>query len=504
MKIIIEDNKRGLLFKNGKFSKMLYSGKYCILGDKKVDILPIDKYISKEVLNDTTVDILLKDKNILDNTTVFELRENELAFHFVNGKFIETLAIADKYIFWNDFGKHKFNTINIDNPLIPDTVQTNQLANDITIISEGQVGLLFRNGQFIKMLTPGRYYNFEDNYIKALLIEVPLTQGILNCEKYSYNFDIILQDNNIKSNTEIIEVLEDEIALYTVDGKKTIILFKGKYVLWSGFIKYKIEKINVSNPEVTGLIPDYLIQSDYYKNYFTTIYVSEYEKCRLYYNCKLKRILDSGVYYFFKNAVVVDHSIVDTRLTKMDIVGQEILTQDKISIRLSLVCNYRIKDFIKVLTEIDDYKEQIHLTAQLAMREYVGKYKIDELLDNKENISKYILERLQEKAKSLYIEIEEAGVKDIILPGEMRSIMNTVILAEKKAQANVITRREEVASTRSLLNTAKLMDENKTLYKLKELEYIERICENVGNININGNENILSQLLSIIGSNKSN
>ncbi len=98
----------------------------------------------------------------------------------------------------------------------------------------------------------------------------------------------------------------------------------------------------------------------------------------------------------------------------------------------------------------------------------------------------------------MFVEIVEAGVKDIILPGEIREIMNTVLIAEKKAQANVISRREEVASTRSLLNTAKLMDENKTLYKLKELEYVERICENVGNITLNGSGDILAQLTSIL------
>ena len=80
--------------------------------------------------------------------------------------------------------------------------------------------------------------------------------------------------------------------------------------------------------------------------------------------------------------------------------------------------------------------------------------------------------------------------------------MNTVLIAEKRAQANVITRREEVASTRSLLNTAKLMDENQTLYKLKEMEFVERICENVGNISLNGNGNVLTQLTDILnGSN---
>ena len=76
--------------------------------------------------------------------------------------------------------------------------------------------------------------------------------------------------------------------------------------------------------------------------------------------------------------------------------------------------------------------------------------------------------------------------------------MNTVLVAEKKAQANVITRREEVASTRSLLNTAKLMEDNKTLYKLKELEYLERICDKVGEISVSGNGSLIEQLGKLV------
>lgn len=113
-------------------------------------------------------------------------------------------------------------------------------------------------------------------------------------------------------------------------------------------------------------------------------------------------------------------------------------------------------------------------------------------------MSQACLARLKEKQAEYFVAFSEAGVKDIILPGEIRSIMNTVLIAEKKAQANVITRREEVASTRSLLNTAKLMDENQTLYKLKELEHLERICENVGSISVSGGTDLLSQLTQIL------
>jgi len=143
----------------------------------------------------------------------------------------------------------------------------------------------------------------------------------------------------------------------------------------------------------------------------------------------------------------------------------------------------------------------MHVAAQLALREYVGRHKLDDILESKEQMSRFVFDRLKAREGDLFVEITDAGVKDIILPGEIREIMNTVLVAEKQAQANVITRREEVASTRSLLNTAKLMDENQTLYKLKELEYVERICENVGNISLNGNGNILTQLTAILNGN---
>ena len=194
----------------------------------------------------------------------------------------------------------------------------------------------------------------------------------------------------------------------------------------------------------------------------------------------------------------VDYEIVDMRIQQLDITGQEILTTDKVSLRINFVYSYKVKNPVKLYSEIKDYENQIYILTQLALREYVGMYKFDELLSQKEQIANFVMTKLKEKQDNYYIEFIDAGIKDIILPGEIRDIMNTVLIAEKTAQANVISRREEVASTRSLLNTAKLMDENQTLYKLKELEYIERICEKVGNISVSGGNNLLTQLNELL------
>ncbi len=359
-----------------------------------------------------------------------------------------------------------------------------------TVIYENQRGLLFKNGKFLKLLEPGKYYTFGDKIIEMVDLEDPLQSG-------SCSLDQLLRDEKIAAKTSMVEVPDEKLALHFVDGKFSGCLMRGKHAFWNIYHEHSFTLIDISTPEVSDKVPAYIFTK--IPNYlYTKVEVLGYQKGRLYFNNELVRLLEPGTYYFWKNSVKVEVSTVDTRLTQLDISGQEILTQDKVALRINFVCNYRITDYVKILTEIDDYKEQIHVAVQLALREFVGKHPIDAILESKEQISTYVFERLKTKEKDLYVEFKDAGVKDIILPGEIRSIMNTVLIAEKKAQANVITRREEVASTRSLLNTARLLEENKTLYKLKELEYLERISQNIGSINVSGSGDILSQLAALI------
>lgn len=361
------------------------------------------------------------------------------------------------------------------------------------IINENQRGLLFKNGKYVKMLKAGKYFSFGGKEIEVLSSDEPIVSD--KCA-----LDVILNDKAVRNDTSVIEVSDRELALHFVNGKFTSVLCQGKHAFWSYTDSHEYKIVDISTPDVSPNVPEYIF-SKIPDIYYTKVEVSEYQKARLFFNQKFVRILDAGTYYFWENGVKIDVEFVDTRLTQMNICGQEILTQDKVSLRINFVCNYRVTDYTKILAEIDDFVEQIHVAAQLALRDYVGKYKLDELLENKAEMSKFVFARLKEKGKELFVEIVDAGIKDIILPGEIRDIMNTVLIAEKRAQANVITRREEVASTRSLLNTAKLMDENQTLYRLKELEYIERICDNVGNINLNGNTDVLSQLSGILRAN---
>lgn len=142
--------------------------------------------------------------------------------------------------------------------------------------------------------------------------------------------------------------------------------------------------------------------------------------------------------------------------------------------------------------------EHLYRELQFGLRAAVGTRNLDELLENKQVIDEVVGAHVRRKLNGFGIEIDGVGVKDIVLPGEMKTILAQVVEAEKSAEANVIRRREETAATRSLLNTAKVMEDNPTALRLKELETLERVAERIDRISVFGGlDQVLNGLVQI-------
>ena len=357
-------------------------------------------------------------------------------------------------------------------------------------INENQRGLLFRHGKFQGLLDPGRHLLMGGRSVEPVFLDQPL-------HSVTCGLETLLACPDVARQTAVAEVPDQHLALHFVDGKFANVLRQGKYAFWNAEEAHTFQLVDISSPEVGPEVPQYIF-AHIPAMFFTRVEVAQHQRALLRFDQRLVRVLEPGTYFFWKNGVKVDAQLADVRLTQLNVTGQEILTQDKVPLRVSFVCTYRITDCVRVFTEIDDYEEQMHIAVQLALRDYIGQHRLDSILEGKEEISQYVLQRLRAQEKAFFVEIASGGVKDLILPGEIRDIMNSVLTAEKRAQASVITRREEVASTRSLLNTARMMDENQTLFRLKELEYIERICENVGSIQLSGSADLLTQLTALL------
>ncbi len=360
----------------------------------------------------------------------------------------------------------------------------------VYIIKENERGFLFKEGVFERMLMPGKYTFWNSSSfakghseVRRVPLTNPLTKAFTPAE-----LAVLRKDPEFAAQTVTQEVPDGFIAVHRVDGLLSEVLPAGKYLFWNQAEKHSFELYDTTQPDVPEELSTMLCDKLRAKGFMKSFEVGESQVGLLLENGRFVRILAPGRYYFWNNAVNINVRIAETRWQELSLNGQEILTKDRVGVRLNFVCSYRVTDCLAAFREIEDYETQFYTAVQLAVREHVAGLVLDELLQQRDVIGEELLQKIRPKAEALFIEVKEAGIRDIILPGDVRDIMNTVLLAEKRAQANVITRREEVASTRSLLNTAKLMDENKTLYKLKELEYLERICENVGNLSVSGGD----------------
>jgi regulator of protease activity HflC (stomatin/prohibitin superfamily) len=185
--------------------------------------------------------------------------------------------------------------------------------------------------------------------------------------------------------------------------------------------------------------------------------------------------LPPGLYAFWKGVAEAKLVEVDLRETMADVSGQDIMTADKVTLRLNAVVTYRIVDARKAESATDDARQSLYREAQLALRAVVGARELDEFLADKDAVARESEQLLRQRAGELGMVIVSIGVRDVILPGDMKELMNKVTEAKKAAEANLISRREETAAMRSQANTAKVLADNPTLMRLRELEILEKI-----------------------------
>ena len=152
-------------------------------------------------------------------------------------------------------------------------------------------------------------------------------------------------------------------------------------------------------------------------------------------------------------------TVMDRGVQQLKIEGQELMTRDKVTLRLTLTAEYAPADAPTTVHAVADVKDALYLAVQLAAREFVAGVTLDELLEGRDTLTRYLEAQVAPRAEAFGVRVHRVGVKDVILPGEMKTLLNKVIEAEKAAAANVILRREDAAATRNMANTAKVVAE---------------------------------------------
>ncbi len=341
-----------------------------------------------------------------------------------------------------------------------------------------ELGLYFRDGEFKGLLGAGTRWMF-DPWGKVRVETCALRDPWLVHER----LDMIVKSGALQDRAVVVDLKDHERALVWIDGRFNRILGPGLYALWTTVRDVRVE---VLDARVARFEHDQLAVIARSSTARALLDICAVERDRvgvLFLDGRYVDTLPPGLYAFWKGAADAKLVEIDLREAMADISGQDIMTADKVTLRLNAVVTYRISDARKAVSATDDVRQALYREAQLALRAVVGARELDAFLADKDAIAREAEELIRRRADELGLAVVSVGVRDIILPGDMKELMNKVTEAKKAAEANLISRREETAAMRSQANTAKVLADNPTLMRLRELEILEKIVLN-GKLNI--------------------
>jgi regulator of protease activity HflC (stomatin/prohibitin superfamily) len=334
-----------------------------------------------------------------------------------------------------------------------------------------EFGLRFRDDEFTGIVAPGSYWMFDP--LSKLRIDV-----VSQREPWFMHpkLDVIVKSGALAGRATVLDLKDNERALVWIDSRFSHVLPPGLYAYWTGVREVKTEVVDARRVRFEHDSLQTITRSAMADKVLEVGTVEPHHQGVLLIDGKYIETLPPGRYAFWKNVAQVKFVQEDMREAVIDIAGQDIMTADKVTLRVNAVVNYRVVDARLAVMVAENAQQALYREAQLALRAVIGARELDAFLSDKDAVANELAETVRGRAQTLGIELISVGIRDVILPGEMKELMNRVTEAKKAAEANLIARREETAAMRSQANTARLLAESPTLMRLKELEVLEKIA----------------------------
>ena len=372
-----------------------------------------------------------------------------------------------------------------------------KLMRKTVTVAENQRVLMMKSQQLTDVLLPGKHKMWDfKNELEFITFDI---NQLFFSEK---NADRLFRNSEtLRNHISHWKLSSSEVGLLYVDDLLQGIVAPGEHIyVWKDTGELRLETLSIDDnlsvdEELLFLInragansASRLIRSSRTVAIkpIADVAVAKEHVGLLYVNGKFVRRLQAGQHAFWQFNHTIEVKAFDCRTQMLEISGQEILSKDRVSLRINLSANIKVLDPELAARSVDKVEDYVYKTLQLALREAVGTKSLDDILLDKLYVNETVKQLVSGQLDDIGISLVNVGVKDIILPGEMKAILNQVVEAQKAAEANVIKRREETSATRSLHNTAKVMENNPTLMRLKELEALEKVSDKIGNLTVYG------------------
>jgi regulator of protease activity HflC (stomatin/prohibitin superfamily) len=338
-------------------------------------------------------------------------------------------------------------------------------------VREYERGLVFREDAFEEVLRPGVYWRWDP--LLRLRIDIV---SVRDAWLEHAELDVVARSRALDEEIRFVDLKDYERAIVKIDGRVDAVLKPGLYALWTVYRAVEVDVVDARGALLErGDLAAVLAVSGA-SFLLEAVAVEAGRVGLLFRDGRCEATLAPGAYALWKGVARAQVVIVELREQVLDVAGQEIMTGDKVTLRLNAVVTFKVADALVAVTATEDYRQALYREAQLVLRAGIGARELDALLGEKDAVARELDGALRERVAALGLEVVSLGIRDVILPGEMKELMNKVTEARKAAEAALITRREETAAMRSQANTAKILETNPVLMRLRELEVLEKVA----------------------------
>jgi regulator of protease activity HflC (stomatin/prohibitin superfamily) len=364
------------------------------------------------------------------------------------------------------------------------------------IVKENQRAIALYKGKFHGVLTPG------EHVLRADRGRLEIEWHDLARPEFVSSFDkALFRDHAEVAGRYLTEIRAgvDEVVVVSRDKRLHAVLKpEERAVYWTEAGPWTAERVEIADDLAVPEALQKRLAGVARLGLVTAVDVAEGHVGLLFVDGKFVRELEAGAAMFWAVTRKATVKVIDLRRQSLDVTGQEVLTRDRVTLRVNLAAEYQVVDAVKAATAVKDFADALYRALQFAFRKSLGAKSLDEILADKVTAEVEAVERVRTDMAAVGLSVGDIAVKDVVLPGEMRDILNKVVAAEKEAEANVIRRREETNATRSLLNTARVMAENPVMLRLKELEALSEIAGKVERLTIhNGTAGLMNDLVKL-------
>lgn len=364
------------------------------------------------------------------------------------------------------------------------------------LINEGERAVWLYKGQVQGILGPGEQV-LKNRDGSAVVERQKLSQMLFLSNYEQAVLEKLPED--VARHLTVYRTGENEIAIIERDGMlNTVLVPDSKLVLWTDAGPWTMTMVDIASD--ARVEPKLLkrLQKAGRMQQVSLVEVDEGKMALVSIDGQLAGQLGAGVYGYWNVGRKIGVKLIDLTRQSLDVTGQEVLTRDRVTLRINLAAEYRVVDPVLAVSSVKDFSDALYRALQYAFRKTLGAKTLDQILENKVTVDAEAAEKVRSDMAAIGIEVSEIALKDVILPGDMREILNQVVAAQKEAEANVIRRREETNATRSLLNTARVMAENPVMLRLKELEALETIAGKVDKLTVmNGTAGLMNDLVKL-------